>query len=705
MLLKLVSCLAVLSIFSVSSQQCENCSCTVKLTTGKIEGHYAVINGSVVGRTFLGIPYAEPPLGPLRFAEPKSKESWKDAVLSCHIYKPACWQNRSRRTKPARISEDCLYLNVFAGNNCTASEPCPVVIFIHGGEFDFDSPSMFDPNVIHENFAMEDVIFVTVAYRLGVFGFFSTASLEAEGNFGLSDIIEAMKWIKREINAFGGDSSRVTLMGHSSGGSAVSLLTLSPKTENLMEQAIVMSGSALSPRAFMNDITPYILLAYRLGCHPLANAFKHNISAVVECMRAIPADQLDYEYTKMQNGMILSRTSRKKAWLHKPEFELLLNSLILPISEFGFFTSPRIDGADGILPIDPIILMQDRRSMPYLLGTTKGEFTESKNKTAVAAEEQATPLTLLLACKKVLVIWKIRFGRIRQNVKDCFKEYALKARMSSSSPDMFNWSAAVTQLRNDNGIFWPVYADAVTMRNAGGTVYLYSFDYVKSNFDSTPHSVDLTYALGLHKFPFNERDKKIQKVILTLLINFVKNSDPTPIPISGVTWKPLTAPDGGNYLSIDDKLEMKPFYHENGMSFWPNLFDASQIFDKESDFKRKVFHDTASSSTDMPSEVDIETILNIIFVQAEHEGRSASKNASTKASSGQSSEPWFTDRQQYEIALYWTCIALLVMFLLVGILLLICCGKSKYSQRRVKCMYEPLTGKNDIKSVPTYQTF
>ncbi|KFD55591.1 hypothetical protein M514_03643 [Trichuris suis] len=673
MLLKLVSCFSVLLLTSVSSQECENCSCTVRLTTGEIEGHYAAINGSVVGRTFLGIPYAEPPLGPLRFAEARPKESWKDAVLSCHSYKPACWQNRSRRTKQARISEDCLYLNVFAGNNCSATEPCPVVIFIHGGEFDFDSPSMFDPNVIHENFAMKNVIFVTVAYRLGIFGFFSTASSEAQGNFGLSDIIEAMKWIKREVNAFGGDSSRVTLMGHSSGASAVSLLTLSPKTENLMEQAIVMSGSALSPRAFLNDISPYVLLAYRLGCHPLADAFKHNISAVVECVRAIPADRLDYEYTKLQN-------------------------------EFGFFTAPRIDGPDGILPVNPIILMQDRRSMPYLLGTTEGEFAE--NGTTVATEEQqATPLTLLLACKKALVIWKIRFGRIRQNVKECFKEYALKARISSSSPGMFNWSAAVRQLENDNGIFWPVYADAATMRDAGGTVYLYSFDYIRSNFNSTPHSVDLTYVLGLHKFPFDERDKKIQRVILTLLINFVKNSNPTPIPIAGVIWKPLTAPDGGNYLSIDDKLEMKPFYHENGLSFWSPLFDASQIFDKQRNPKRKPFPDAAFSSTDMPSEVDIEAILNIIYVQAEHEVRSASTNASTKASSWQSSEPWFTGSQQNEIALYWTCIALLVIFLLVGILLLLCCGKGKYSRHQIKCTYEPLTGNNDMKSVPTYQTF
>uniref|UniRef100_A0A5S6Q031 COesterase domain-containing protein n=1 Tax=Trichuris muris TaxID=70415 RepID=A0A5S6Q031_TRIMR len=333
-------------------------------------------------------------------------------------------------------------------------------------------------------------------------------------------------------------------------------------------------------------------------------------------MRAIPADQLDYEYTRLEN-------------------------------EIGFFTAPVVDGLDGILPANPLLLVQNRRPMPYLLGTTKSEFLGNELE---ETEEYATPLSLLLACKKALVTWKIRFGKIRQNVKDCFKEYAFKAITDSNSPGVFNWSAAIRQVKNDNEIFWPVYADASTMRDTGGTVYLYSFDYVKNNSDSTtPHAIDLTYILGLHTFPFDERDKKIQQIILALLINFVKTSNPTPMPVSGVTWIPVAFPNGRNYLSIDDKLQMKPFYYENRLLHRTALSDAFQITGQPGNFRSRKFQNAELNLTGLPSDAAIQMMLKIMYEEMEHDGHSISTNASEARSQWQSFKPWFNGSQQSEV--------------------------------------------------------
>uniref|UniRef100_A0A915L120 Carboxylesterase type B domain-containing protein n=1 Tax=Romanomermis culicivorax TaxID=13658 RepID=A0A915L120_ROMCU len=227
----------------------------VELSNGKAEGHLVKNGDGSEGWVFLGIPYAEPPIGKLRFAEPKWKKSWK-GILPCHGYKPACWQNvsGSGEFEETVISEDCLYANIFVGRHCLEKSLngsrnkfdrlCPIIYYIHGGGYEFDSPRMFKPEILIKNFASKDIIFVTLAYRLNVFGFWTSGTDEALGNWALKDMIHGAKWIKKEIERFGGDASRTTVQGHSSSAMAISLLTLSPKTYGLFHQAIMMSGDS-----------------------------------------------------------------------------------------------------------------------------------------------------------------------------------------------------------------------------------------------------------------------------------------------------------------------------------------------------------------------------------------------------------------------------------------------------------------------------
>ncbi|VDK66804.1 unnamed protein product [Anisakis simplex] len=147
-----------------------------------------------------------------------------------------------------RMSEDCLTVNVFTNANCLRNGGCAVVYMIHGGEYNFDSPMLFPIDFLVDNFTPENrsVIFVSVTYRLGSFGFLNISpklKSSAIKNVGLLDMIEGLRWVQKEISNLGGDPKRVTLMGHSSGAVNAQQLTVSPLTKGLFHQAIIMSGS------------------------------------------------------------------------------------------------------------------------------------------------------------------------------------------------------------------------------------------------------------------------------------------------------------------------------------------------------------------------------------------------------------------------------------------------------------------------------
>lgn len=193
---------------------------------------------------FVGIPYAKPPIGKLRFKKPQPIEPWTEDYSATES-KPACLQKSFLLPdQPIVGDEDCLYLNVYRPKH-NDSESFPVMVWIHGGGYFFGSadPQLYGP----ERFlATKKVILVTIQYRLGVFGFLSTGDGQATGNYGMLDQVMALKWVQRNIGFFGGDAQSVTLFGESAGGASVQLHMISPLSRGLFQRAIIMSGSALA---------------------------------------------------------------------------------------------------------------------------------------------------------------------------------------------------------------------------------------------------------------------------------------------------------------------------------------------------------------------------------------------------------------------------------------------------------------------------
>ncbi|MBS0360739.1 MAG: carboxylesterase family protein [Proteobacteria bacterium] len=222
----------------------------VKAPAGAVEGES---HGQI--EVFKGIPYAQPPVGPLRWAPPKPALPW-NGVRKATAFGAACWQPLSPpgsiyADDPPRMSEDCLTLNVWTpqGAAMGTTKRAPVLVWIHGGALTtgFSSEPTYDGTAM----ARRGVIVVSINYRLGVLGWLASPQLSTEqggvsGNYGLKDQIEALRWVKANIAAFGGDPANVTIAGESAGGLSVMYLLASPPARGLFAKAIAESAYMVS---------------------------------------------------------------------------------------------------------------------------------------------------------------------------------------------------------------------------------------------------------------------------------------------------------------------------------------------------------------------------------------------------------------------------------------------------------------------------
>ncbi|EDS32205.1 gut esterase 1 [Culex quinquefasciatus] len=192
---------------------------------------------------YLGIPFAKPPLGKLRFKNPVQNDPWTGDYDATWERSRCLQKNDLRPLQTIQGGEDCLYLNVFRPKNITT--PLPVIFNIHGGGYAYGASSIgeFGPERFMDT---KKIILVVPQYRLGVFGFLSTEDRVAPGNFGMKDQAMALKWTRDNIGFLGGNPNLITLIGESVGGSSVQFHMMSPLSKGLFARAVSMSGSALS---------------------------------------------------------------------------------------------------------------------------------------------------------------------------------------------------------------------------------------------------------------------------------------------------------------------------------------------------------------------------------------------------------------------------------------------------------------------------
>jgi len=228
-------------------------SVQVKIENGTIEGSKAPNKGLSL---YFGIPFAKPPVGEFRWKAPQPLDNW-DGILETKKFGAKPVQTNvygDMKSRSERMSEDCLYLNVWTPAKKGDTKKLPVLVYFYGGGFLAGDGS--EPRYDGAAMAQKGIVVVTVNYRLNIFGFFAHPELSAEtdykasGNYGLLDQSAALKWVQRNISAFGGNPKKVTIAGESAGSISVSAQMASPLSKKLIAGAIGESGAAINPTLF-----------------------------------------------------------------------------------------------------------------------------------------------------------------------------------------------------------------------------------------------------------------------------------------------------------------------------------------------------------------------------------------------------------------------------------------------------------------------
>lgn len=462
--MKLTLILSCLLAFSGLAQ-----SVQVKTQKGVIEGEKL---GSI--QRFLGIPFAKPPVGDLRWKAPQEIAAW-EGVKSCKAFGPSPMQ---AEPKPFMfwpeeylipkdpISEDCLYLNVW--NDTKTKTPKPVLVYIYGGGF--RSGGAACPIYDGAATASKDIVFVSINYRVGTFGFLAHPDLSKEstggvsGNYGLLDMIAALKWVKSNIAAFGGNPNQVTIAGQSAGAFAVNYLCASPLAKGLFKRAIAESGSAMLST-------------------PLRPALNQ---AAAEATGVSFASKLGAE--------------NLQALRSKSANEILVAS--------GGLTSPYLDG-----------------------------YVEPLNMAKAYAEKQTNDVDLLMGWNSEDVVSN-RWLPANEYQQNLTKKYGSKAvDLLTFYPASNDTEAAISQrhLSRDESFGAGVYFWAITQLAHGRSpVYLYNFnrqipgDTPETQFGAF-HTGEVPYAynnLAKVKRPYQAIDNQIAQYMSSYWVNFVKTGNP-----------------------------------------------------------------------------------------------------------------------------------------------------------------------------------
>ncbi|GMS94685.1 hypothetical protein PENTCL1PPCAC_16860, partial [Pristionchus entomophagus] len=269
----------------------------VQTAYGKVQGRRLIFEGERRVDAFQGIPFAAPPTGELRFKKPQPLSPWSGiretkAFSARAIQAPKHKQDFEMNGIP---SEDCLYLNVFTPCWKPPAEGFPVMLFIHGGGFECGEAKTYGDIGICENIVTRGIVFVTIHYRVGYLGFFTTGDSVCPGNLGLWDQTEALKWVQSNVTAFGGDKDNVTVLGQSAGGASADFHHLSPHSTGLFHKIICMAGSA-DMRWASNPNMPAQCRnkARRLGIN------FHNSEELITELRKVPAEHLAVNITRRE---------------------------------------------------------------------------------------------------------------------------------------------------------------------------------------------------------------------------------------------------------------------------------------------------------------------------------------------------------------------------------------------------------------------
>lgn len=462
----LLACLASLASLPVAAQ-----IETASVTGGQVRG---VVSEGIAA--FRGIPFAAPPVGALRWKAPQPVKPWT-GVRDADAFAPACMQEERFVTMmgaPPATSEDCLYLNVWTPAKAPG-EKLPVMVWIYGGAFagGMTSAPLYDGT----NFAKRGVVLVSIAYRVGPFGFLAHPALSREsgkgsGNYGLLDQIAALRWVQENIEQFGGDPQNVTIFGESAGAIAVSMLAASPAAKGLFHRAISQSGGSFAPPKYENEGGQNVLplsVAERNGTKFLSALGAKDIKAA----RALGAEAIQKAVGPMGIGA----------------FWPVLDGNVIVDDQYELYVAGRFNDT------------------PVLIGTNSDEgalFVPPGSVTPEAFVEQV----------------RAGYGEHADRILAAYP-HATPHEAYEAAKDIFR----------DSAFAWHTWAWArLHSRKAVGPAYVYYFDHrTPSSPDGATHAAEIAYVFGNLGGPGGSprpEDVAMSELMMSYWVNFARTGDP-----------------------------------------------------------------------------------------------------------------------------------------------------------------------------------
>ncbi|KAK6733623.1 hypothetical protein RB195_017400 [Necator americanus] len=509
--------MSVTTFFIITLLPAINCF-LVETSYGWLEGTSIQSSDNIACWMFKGIPFAQPPVGELRFKLPVPPKPWKGTRKATE-YSAACLSNSSLSSyHPEYMSEDRLYTNIFVSEGCLLRNvSCPVIYYIHGGSLSYDSAVMFNDQYITDRYSSKDVVFVISAFRLGFFGVLAFENdYVVPRNLALYDVIAGLEFIHNEVAAFGGNPSQVTIMGHSQGGSTAMVLAVSSLVDpdKRLFQQLVAFSPALNYRDIKGRADLTWRLAHEVGC---ANSTKRShpmplleTERLVDCLRSVDA------------------------------FDLLARQRSLEDNEGLLF--------DGLLFAPPFVkegaLFQDFLSnctpRPMICSSTRYEFNYELN-------DEMYDIGAFLTVTHPVEVRRKYF--------------------EDKNSGKFNDSYLSQVVFTLNVIFGSIFAEN------GSNVYLLEYDQAPLPF----HGADMPFFIGRHMRNFDKNEQIIDKFYGRSLLNFAygkrlcKEWSPFHPTIRNYYSVEINR---GNGLYSSNKLN----YHSAVVDYWLHnitLFDST----------------------------------------------------------------------------------------------------------------------------------
>uniref|UniRef100_A0A0K8TUL2 Carboxylic ester hydrolase n=1 Tax=Epiphyas postvittana TaxID=65032 RepID=A0A0K8TUL2_EPIPO len=526
-------------------------NCIINTKDGPVRGYVDKQDDSTY-YTFKGIPYAKPPLGSLRFMPPQQVAPWTE-VLDCTKDSPlpACIGRGIKVTG----QEDCLYLEVITPN-LKPAKPMPVMFWMSSYGFAFLIEEVYDPALLND----QDVIYVHCNARVGPLGFLSINDISAPGNAGLKDLVMGLKWVQKNISAFGGDPDNVTIFGTSSGGSMVHFMMLSPMATGLFHKAIIQSASALHNWSIEKNPTTHVqTLASKMGISSTC------MLTIVEELKCRSTDDImNAFYDIMSDHFIDDGT--------------YIDSLFKPCIENEF------EGQQVFISKSPLSIIKSRNfnKVPIIIGSNniealvleyiKSDFYEDFKK----YNENV----------KLLVPRPIARD---DNLANVIGQKLLKFYLGGE--EFLNEDTKSQYLQLISDYYFLYYVNTTVKMHATYApecpIYYYVITY--SGEWTLPMDLDFFNCVGHHgEIPFifritvpgsppckGSRDSvKTRSRVVRMWTNFAKYGNPTPDdndPLLQIKWDPIESENKLNYLCIGSELTKGRNPFSDRMAFWDDL--------------------------------------------------------------------------------------------------------------------------------------